>query len=296
SDAGARGDAGAFRQFRDRLDKLYRDPANTQAFDSELARQVSRRAAEAFADADLNAVVARALARVLADMSVPETFDALLAGLRTTDAGARFLCAKGLRKLQPSIAQDRAKLERTVEALKAAGLVETDAVVLAWIYLALSYPGQAEAVLDALLAIFDKRLEYRRGPAVFVDRAEVDAFDYLRQPGVLTAISVEQKAALAARLAVFLRLDAERYADADVGSDTRAQERTDLERRLDGLETCLEAIVGSSEGDIRGELRVGGHDRREAVLQQAYRWIGHPTTHKPGALNQPPWNVPIGAP
>ena len=49
-------------------------------------------------------------------------------------------------------------------------------------------------------------------------------------------------------------------------------------------------------GNIRNELAAGGHDRREAILQEAYKWVGHPDTNTTAVLNQAPWNVPVGAP
>jgi hypothetical protein len=213
--------------------------------------------------------------------------------LKSDDQSTRFLCALGLVSLQPSIAQDKAKLAQTVGALRAAGETEQSVPVLTRIYLALAYPGQLADVFDAYVALFDKRLEVRRGSAVFADRAEVDAFEFFRRPGVTGALSADQKVALARRIAVFLRLDALRYST----DDLKFTERECLERRLTAAEDCLEALVGSGQGgDIRSELKLGGHDRREAILQQAYRWIGHPTTRQNGTLNSSPWNVPLGAP
>ena len=284
---------GTFSQFRKRVGKLYRDPINTQAFKSELTVQVTRIAAQMFADGNLHVMVARALARVLVDMGGAGTYAGLIAGLRSKDQSARYLCARELTSLQSNIMQDRARLDQTVAALRQAGEVEHSPVVLSRIYLALAYPGQVEAVFDAYMALFDKRLEYRRGSAVLVDRAEADAFDYFRQSAVIAALNADQKSTLAGRLAVFLSLDARRYSTANLG----IEEREHLERRLDGLEACLEELVGTAQGgDIRGELKAGAYERREAALQQAYRWIGNPTTQTPGALNTAPWNVPIGAP
>lgn len=290
--AAGTGEPMAFRTFRERLGELYRDPQNTQAFKTELVVQVTQLATDKFADTKLDGTVALALARVLVDMGGRETYAGLVAGLKLKDQGTRLLCAKGLEKLQSHIAQDKAKLDQTVVALREAGVVERNSVSRSWVYLALAYPDQVEAVFDAFMAIFDTRLELRRGAAVFVDRAEVDAFDFFRQSGVLSSLSSEQKSALAQRLAVFLRFDAQRYSAENVPF----AERENLERRLVSLEECLEFLVGSGGGDIRGELRAGGHERRDAVAQQAYRWIGHPTTQKPGALNEAPWGVPIGAP
>jgi hypothetical protein len=140
------------------------------------------------------------------------------------------------------------------------------------------------------------RLEQRRGKVVFVDRAELDALEFFRQPAVLNALNANQKADLANRLATFLRLDAERYSSRDLGGDIAARERECVERRLDALEACLAALVGGGGGDVRGDLKQGGHGRRQVIMQQVYAWIGHPATQRAGALNKAPWNVPIGAP
>ena len=109
---------------------------------------------------------------------------------------------------------------------------------------------------------------------------------------MLSALSADQKAELARRLSVFLHLDAQRYNTEKL----EFYERAALERRLDGVEAILSTFVPGAGGDIRGELAKAGHDAREAVLLQAYLWVGNPETNDAGALNATPWNVPIGAP
>ena len=60
----------------------------------------------------------------------------------------------------------------------------------------------------------------------------------------------------------------------------------------------LAELVGPTGkgGKIREELAASGADRRAEVLAEAYKWVGHPQSKEPGALNASPWNVPIGAP
>jgi hypothetical protein len=109
---------------------------------------------------------------------------------------------------------------------------------------------------------------------------------------------------LARRVGVFLRLDAERYnAPAiapptdDEQPDLNFYERDRVERMLDAGEEILDVIVGGGRGGkIRNALSSGGYDQRQVVLSEAYRWIGNPETNEPGALNEAPWNVPLGAP
>ena len=285
--------AAALKAFRVKIRGQYTNRRNTAQFQAALAEQTAQVGAEWFAKDDLDATVARSLATVLADFNRLEAIDGLLAGLKAKDASARFLCAKALAALKTTIGADGAQLDRTVRALREAGLVESDAVVLSRIYMALAYPNQLDAVFGTYLDLFEKRLSYRRGPAVVVDGAEIDAFDYFRGPGVLNALNANQKAQLVGKLAVFLRLDAERYHTAQL----KYYELTALERRLDATGAILSTVAGGpAAGSIRAALESGGHTQRERVLEQAYAWVGKPGTNEPGVLNQDPWNVPVGAP
>jgi hypothetical protein len=285
------------KPFRNRVKTLYEDSTNSPEFRRQLAVQTAQIAETEFGKADLESTVASALARVLVDMSHAEAFRGLVAGLQSRDRTARYLCVTGLVAQQASVAADGDKLNQTVAALRAAGVSETDPTVLCAIYRALAFANQVDAVFDAYMALFDSRLEARRRGGIVADRAELDAFDFFRLAQVINALSAERKSALASRLAVFLRLDAERYNTGDIGIDEHFGERDHLERRLDGAEAGFEALLGADKGgNIRSELRSGGHEQRDAVLQQAYRWVGNPTTQKAGALNTAPWNVPIGAP
>jgi hypothetical protein len=147
--------------------------------------------------------------------------------------------------------------------------------------------------LDAYLAIFEKRLTDRRGGAVIADGAEVEAFEFFRTPSVLAVLNQNQREQLARPLAVFLRLDAERYNT--TGLDFYEVDR--LERMMDSVEAILIELVGAGKGGkIRDEIAAGGQDRRAEVLTEAYKWVGHPQSKEPGALNAAPWNVAVGAP
>ena len=285
------------KPFTERVENLYEDSTNTQEFRAQLARQTALIAEREFAKADLTPALSQAMARVMVDMDNAETYPGLVAGLKSQDRSTRYLCVRGLVTQKTSFATDQGQLNRTVAALRDAGLAENDPTVLCSVYQALALPNQVDAVFDVFMALFDRRIESRRGSTLVVDRAELDAFDYFRAPAVIGALSQERQSALAARLAVFLRLDAERYNTEEVGLDEHFSECDNLERRIDSVESCLEALVGAGRGgDIRGELRAGGHVQRDAVLQQAYRWVGNPATQQAGALNAAPWNVPTGAP
>ena len=285
-------DQAAFRGFLDKLDAQYTNRGNTGPFAAELAAQLTNVAKTWFAKMDVSATVAQALALILVRMDRVETVEGLLLGLESRVDATRALCARGLAKLRVSIAAGNSGLDRTIQALRAAGSKESDSVALGYMYSALAYPGHAASVFDVYMELFDKRLDARRASGAIVDRAEVEAFEYFRIPAVRNALSADQKAGLAQRLAVFLRLDAQRYHS----DELEHGERDALERRLDGAEAILAALVPGAGGDLCGELRKGGHASREAVLQQAYRWVGHPETNDAGALNAAPWNVPVGAP
>jgi len=279
--------------FRKTFKTQYQNPANSPAFKTQLAAQTATIAVAQFGNAKLDQWVAYALARVLVDMGVVETSVGLYAGLKSKHEPARFLSAEGLSALKTAIAADKSKFDEAVKALKEAGLAESSPVVLGRIYLALANPNQVPAVLDAYFAIFEKRLTDRRGGALITDGAEIEAFELFRNPNALAALNQSQKEQLARLLAVFLRADAERYNA--TGLDF--YEVDSLERMMDSAEAILVELVGQGKGGkIRDEIASGGQDRRAEVLTEAYKWVGHPQSKEPGALNVAPWNVAVGAP
>jgi hypothetical protein len=94
-------------------------------------------------------------------------------------------------------------------------------------------------------------------------------------------------------LAVFFRLDAQRYAAAELTNE----EIDALERRLTSLEQAVRSIVGGSQGgDATKAIATSSHPGRANVLEEVYKWIGHPEKNTQGVLNAAPWNVPVGAP
>ena len=279
--------------FRKTFKGQYENPGNSQPFKAQLAAQTATVASAQFGNPETDPLVAFAFARVLVDMNRVESFPGLAAGLKSRHEPARYLCAEGLSAQKATIAGDKGKLDEAVQVLKAAALAETSPIVLSRIYLALAHANQVPAVLDAYFAIFEKRLSDRRGGAVLADGAEVEAFEFFRNPNVLAALNQAQKEQLARLLAVFLRADAERYNT--TGLDFYELDR--LERMMDSVEAILTELVGAGKGGkIRDELAAGGQDRRAEVLAEAYKWVGHPQSKEPGPLNTTPWNVPVGAP
>jgi hypothetical protein len=278
---------------RKSLKAQFDNPANSAPFKGQLAAQTAQVAAAKLVDAKTDRWVGFALGRALVDFNHIEGLPGLLAGLTSPEESVRFLTAEGLALVRTALAADKAKLAQVVAALRQAGGAETSAVVLSRIYMALANPADLSGAFDAYVAIFEKRLAFRRGTVVAADGAEVEAYEFLRTPAVLSALNQPQKEQLVRLLAVFLRLDAERYATAGLAFS----EIDRLERLLEGGESLLAEIVGAGKGGkARDEIAAGGYDNRAQVLSEAHKWTGSPGGSEPGALNAAPWNVAMGAP
>jgi hypothetical protein len=278
-------------KFRSRFQGQSSNAGNSAAFKQQFPAQTAAIAVTQFGNGNLDALVSRALGRVLLDMAGPETLPALLAGLKSKDEATRYLCAGGIASQRTAVVADKERVDQTVRAVREQGLAETSPIVLSRLYLALSVPANQAAVFDSFMAIFENRLKYRRGPAVVADGAEIDAYEFFRTPAVLNALNQQQKEQLARSLAVFLRMDSRRYETPGLNFD----ESDKLERMMDAEEEILTSVVGAGKGgNIRDALAAGGGGA--AALQQAYLWIGYAETNQQGALNAAPWNVPVGAP
>jgi len=278
--------------FRKTLKSQYDQQANSAPFKAQLAAQTAQLAAARLGDPQADRWVSFALARTLADFNHVETLPGLLAGLKSPQDAARLLSAEGLAALRVTIVTDK-KLGDVVPALRQAGVAETSPTVLSRIYVALAYPAEGATVFDAYLAVFEKRLGFRRAAPLASDGAEVEAYEFFRSPTVLGALNQQQKEQLVRAVAVFLRLDVERYNSPGLAF----KEMDRLERLLDGGESILTELVGAGKGGkIRGEIDAGGHANRTQVVSEGYKWFGNPGANEAGALNGAPWNVPIGAP
>ena len=281
-----------FNAFRKRISDQFTHANNSSQFPAALATQLAAVAAAP----DMNLRLARAIAQSLHDMSLPETFPGFIALLGSKDAATRYLCASGLlmRSVKRATAADKAKLDQAVAALRTVGSTETDPVVVGRIYEALAFPAQTADVFDAYLAILDHRLTVRRRPGSVADGAERFAYAFFLKPNVVAALNTNQKAELAKRMAVLMRIDAQRYNTPKL--DFSEADR--IERTLWSAEDILSgtAMLGSKGGKIRTALQAGGRQNRATVLEEVYNWVGHPTSNTAGALNAAPWNVPVGAP
>ncbi len=292
------------KSLTERLIGCFVHSGNTETFRAQFSAQTAQVAAAQFARSSLDRNLAQSLARVLLDMNRSETFPGLLAGLKSSDASARCLCARGLVAQRRSLAADSARLRQMIAGLGEAGIAEDDPVVLGRIYEALAVRDHAAEVFDTYMRLFDERLQRRRGAATRTDGAEIHAYEYFRSAEVINSLDQNQRVELARRVAVFLRFDAQRYNDPAVAPpsdselpDLNFDERDRIERMLDAGEEILESITGAGRGGkIRNKLSNGGYAERRAVLREAYRWIGDPQANESGVLNEAPWNVPLGAP
>jgi hypothetical protein len=289
----AEGQSTALARFVVRMQTQAGNPKNSPAFRTQLAAVTAQAAANECSKPNSNPTAAWGLTRVLVDMKVPETISGLSACLKASGSAARYLAARGLTEQRDAIGKDKAKLSEVIPAIQAAALAEPDAVVLSHLYRALAFPNQVGEVFNAYVAVLDKRLAARRkAPMLAADGAELEALEYFRGPGVAASLNQDQKVQLVQRVAVLLRLDAERY---QVDS-LAPPERVKLESELEAAEGVLLILTAGKTMGIADELAKGGHDRRADVLVQTHRWVGNAASNESGALNAAPWNVPIGAP
>jgi len=278
--------------FRTNFTRQRTNPQSSPEFVAEFAGRSAQAAVEAFGDATVAVPAAVALARVLYDFDHAATIDGMVQGLKSRVPGVRFLCAKGLSRRHADLSASATQFRQVAEALEEAAVKEKNATTLGWIYRALAIPGRAgdAVVFDRFINMFDARLTTMRAGADFVDGAELEAFEYIRQAAAQLAPA--QKERLVARLAVFLRLTAERYP----ADDVRFQEQVYIERTLEAIEAILETVTGTG-GGVREAIGSGGRDDakvRDAVAAAARAWVGNEEVE--GALNSTQWKVPRGAP
>ncbi len=278
--------------FRQTISSQATNPGNGQAFRSQFASETAKVAATHFADASAAPIVVVSLARALLDMNAIESVPGLMAGLACKVDAARYLSARAIILQQRAIAADSAQFPLVIQALQIAGAAETSPIVSSRIYRALAFSGQATAVLDAYLAIFDTRLGKRRTSNTN-DGAETEALLYFSDPATLGSLNQVQKTQLVARVAILLRLDADRYNNALL----EFVEIDNLERSLVEAETILNgATKVTNGGDITNLLNSQGRTAKDLIPAEAAKWVGDATATSQGALNATPWSVPVGAP
>jgi hypothetical protein len=239
--------------------------------------------------------VARALAWTLRDFQDTATRRGLEAGLACAKlADVRYLCAQGFLELQDEIKADPLLREQVLEILRGAGRVETSGLVMQQLYRAMNYDegdGQFAATTAAIVDVMKARLDRRKAhtSGLICDGGELPVLALFQDRRPPNERLTQQ---LVAQLAVLLRLDASRLAEADVDEF----ERIRLVQSIDACETLLTLLVSPSSPapDIRGAVRKGDDVRAVEIQLELIKWIGVEGT--PGVVNAAPWNVPIGAP
>ncbi|HEY3245178.1 MAG TPA: HEAT repeat domain-containing protein [Phycisphaerae bacterium] len=238
-------------------------------------------------------LLARTLARTLAESGRMGAIDALEKGLSHPDMEVRFICAKGFVALMGNILLNTTLTKHTTQILQEAAEKESNPVVLTRIYFALRYPAEkAGEVLEPIIAILGARLERWRQDPRSADAGDTPGLEYLLQH--VAKIGAPQRSTLVNRLATMLRLDVTRLADEKL----RGPQKDDLAYRVYLEERLLTEIApppnpGTIPSIIEAYQR-GGTNARRDMLDRLNAWIGTP--EKRSHLNDPPWNVPLGAP
>ena len=286
--------------FRTAFKTQIADAKNAPEFTGRFAERTAQAFAKELADcAKLAAPAARAMAWVLTDFKRAGTVDGLEAGLKCADKpDVRFLCAGAFSALRDTIGPNAVLLERTLRILREAGQAETNGVVVAAIYDALQFTGSdrlaggAEAMLDVLEARLQKRKAFPGGPVC--DGGELRVLAFFQKNALPQAL----KERLVGRLAVMLRLDVERLAQAGAkpGEAVLSEsEQAALAESLDLCEALLAQLVAPGNApNVRGALKKAPDVRTPEMKLELNKWIG--TEETPGILNETPWKVAKGAP
>lgn len=264
------------------------DPANSAAFLDALRAAATAVAQTELARQDLDAMVALGLARGLFDLGGTDSISAWLVGLRSNVEAVRYLSARALAspRIQAVILGTRNLPAGVADALKQAGQAEQSAAPKRQMYRALSQLAFSQNVLDAYLAMMDKEIERLRGPAVRVTGSELPAYRHLAS----SPLTTDQKGQVVARLGPLLGYAAARYT---LQGAPHHEEREEAERCLYFIDEALGSIV-TGGGQIRQIMNNAGDAL--AVRQEVIRWIGDADTNIKGVLNDPPYNLALGAP
>lgn len=283
-------------QFRDHFQAQLKNAGNSPAFTSQLVALTAAAVVPKLSNKAFDWHVAHAIVLELANVKQKEAATALLAALKSPSSVVRAVAARGLDDLKTAIAGDQVLLPKVIQELQVAGIAETSGPVLSRIYPALGYSVQAAfgPAFAAYLAIFDARIATRKANPATPDGAETAAFEFLADPEVMKLLTPAQKSALVARVAVFFRLDAERYN----APNLNFPQQDVIERLLSIEEELLDACVGANpqSGKVRAALEQGGWTNRQAVVTEVQKWVGDAASNTQGVVNAAPWSVPVGAP
>ncbi|MFH0982284.1 MAG: hypothetical protein V2A79_12175 [Planctomycetota bacterium] len=267
----------------------YNHPENSASFKTRFLEQTSQRFAAEFEKGQgLEAAVGLALAQVLADLKELGAIPGLAAGLKATgQPGVRYTCAKTFAALIPTIQADKERTKTTIQLLREVGAREANGVVLARIYEALFYKdANLEPAVEAILEVIKGQLRMREQGSPAADGAEEVALKFLRDE----ANNLQAKNRLVAVLAAYLRLDVERYLTQGISAD----EQYHIEVTTDATENLLLRSAAPSPAPNLREAMKKAENRDVTLPLELNKWIGTPQTK--GVLNNPPWNVAVGAP
>ncbi len=278
----------AQRSFRERLSRLRDAPDTTPEFNRFLAQRLAQLAATEFAKGKtLPTHTAHSLALALIDAGDKRIAPGLTAALRYPDQPVRYHAARGLRRIRDDLTSNpQDEIAPVVAELQAAGVQEENPYIVENIYLALSFSSPTPEVFGAFVAVLEARIQRYRNGAALANNVETTALDYLA--GV--SIPDQMKVPIVRKLAVLLSLDVERFAQGKL----LVGEADMIARRIDTCESLLERLTGRNSGDVRTKMQTGGPTAAVDMQLELLKWVGAPPQEQ-GALNEPPWNMPLGA-
>lgn len=279
---------GAKRDFVESLARVRDDRTTNPAFRDALAIRLGAIATTQLAKGNqLPGHAAEAISQALRAANHPGTIPGLAAALSYPRETVRYFGAAGLHSLRDAIADNPNQMNAAISAIAEAGAKETSAVVVERLYRACSFAGAPAGAIDAITVTLASRVDRYRQGAVLADFAEPAAFEYLTK----ARPTQTQAAAIIGSLAVFLRLDVERYA----AGVFIPGEKSAIEVRLDACESLIESLCGCTGGNVRDEGQAGGAGATIRMQLELDKWIGVPGQGN-GVLNAAPWHVPPGAP
>lgn len=274
--------------FRQRMDAELSNANNTDEFNKRFVERAAALFGPQLAAGDANPSATRAMAEALGAFDVIQTRDALIGGLKSSDATVRYLSAKGLLELQNEITSDARLARETITALAQAGAVEKSGVAAGVMYEAANFADYKSESVDALVQMLAGRVDIMRQGAVRLDRGELPA---LRALSDLDSEIGNRASALAGSLGALLRIHVEHYKPDELD----LYEQAAIEETILETENLLKKIVrGSNLPDVAGKMQRGGDAAPIDMQIELNRWIG--TAETDGVLNAAPYNVPKGAP
>jgi len=264
-------------------------PENTPEFVARFSQRAGAVMGAQLASTDeATREIAWYFARALLETGRIETREALLAGLSHPAAAVRWLCATGLKRLQPAIGSDPNVARATLRALETAGTAETDPQALGAIYRAIGLPDHSDDATRTLNAIFAARIGRRHTRQVLMaDRAEMSAWDYLLT--VRGRLNDAEKVPLVRNLALFLVLDVDRFPAAGPDEQSTVRQRIEVGEEL--LDSLARGSAGNC-GNVRKVLKADTQNLETDIRLELFNWVGAEGVE--GCLNKAPWNLPVG--